>query len=98
MKSKLFFKPADRTVEVESGTTILDAALDAEIDINYDCGGNCACSTCHIIVEEGMANLNDRTEDEVDLLEDVEGVTEFSRLACQCEIDGDLVLTIPQTV
>lgn len=95
MKSKVFFKPENRTIEAEVGTTILDAALDADIDINYDCGGNGACSTCHIIVEEGMATLNGKTDDELDLLEDAEGVTESSRLACQCQIGGDLVLVIP---
>lgn len=95
MTSKLTFKSENRTVEAEMGMTILDAALDADIDINYDCGGNGACSTCHIIVEEGMATLNGKTDDELDLLEDAEGVTESSRLACQCQIGGDLVLVIP---
>ena len=95
MKSKLFFKPENRTTEAEAGTTILDAALDADIDINCDCGGNGACGTCHVIVEEGIETLNGKTDDELDLLEDVEGVTESSRLACQCRIGGDLVLVIP---
>lgn len=95
MKAKLFFKPENRTIEADTGDTILDAALDADIPINYNCGGNGACSTCHIIVEEGLDTLNAKTDDELDLLEDTEGVTEASRLACQCQIGGDLVLSIP---
>ncbi len=95
MKSKLHFLPEARTVEAETGTTILDAALEADIDIYHDCGGNGACSTCHIQVLEGMETLNDKTEDELDLLGDLENCNESSRLACQCQVNGDLIIEIP---
>jgi len=51
---KILFKPNDVEVEVPQGTPVLDAALDNNIKINHNCGGNCACSTCHIIVESGV--------------------------------------------
>jgi 2Fe-2S ferredoxin len=53
---KILFKPNDVEVEVPQGTPVLDAALDNNIKINHNCGGNCACSTCHIIVESGTVD------------------------------------------
>ena len=81
------FMPADVVVEVEQGTILLDAA---------QCGGNCGCSTCHVIIEEGIDSLGDRSDDEEDMLEEVDDLFDNSRLACQCEIQDDLVVTIPQ--
>jgi 2Fe-2S ferredoxin len=82
-------------VDAKDGTSILDAALDNNIKIDHNCGGNCACSTCHIIVEHGHETLNEATEDEMDMLDEVEDLKETSRLACQCKIVADLVVTIP---
>ena len=94
---KITFLPLDQTVEVEEGATILDAALDNEIELDHNCGGNCACSTCHVIVEEGFDSLNPITEDEQDMLDEAIGLTETSRLACQCLVTKDLVVRIPDT-
>ena len=88
--------PADVVVEVEQGTILLDAALDNDLEINYQCGGNCGCSTCHVVIEEGIDSLAERSDDEEDMLEEVEDLFDNSRLACQCEIQDDLVVTIPQ--
>lgn len=92
---KIRFLPMDVEVEVSEGTPILDAALDNNIQIDHNCGGNCACSTCHIIVEEGFDSLSEMTEDEQDMLDEAEGLTEKSRLACQCETKTNLVVRIP---
>lgn len=92
---KIRFLPGDQEVEVAEGTVILDAALDNNIQIDHNCGGNCACSTCHIIIESGAETLNDKSEDEEDMLDEVEGLTENSRLACQCKPTADLVVRIP---
>jgi 2Fe-2S ferredoxin len=93
--AKIRFYPADVEIEVKDGTTILDAALDNNIKIDHNCGGNCACSTCHIIVEEGLDTLPEMSEDEEDMLDEAEGLTDQSRLACQCKVSGDLVVRIP---
>jgi len=85
----------DRTIEVEEGTSILDGCLDNGIEIDHACGGVCACSTCHIWIEEGMDNLNEAEEDEEDRLEGAKGVNLKSRLACQCEVEGDVVIKLP---
>jgi 2Fe-2S ferredoxin len=94
-KHRVTFLPADITVEVDDGTSILDAALTHHIDLEHNCGGNCACSTCHVIVQEGMESLTERSEEEEDQLEDADGLTKTSRLGCQAKISGPIVVLIP---
>lgn len=93
---KVKFLPSGQEIEVKEGTILLDAALDNNIKIDHNCGGNCACSTCHIIIEEGFDTLNEMTEDEEDMLDEAENLTETSRLACQCKITSNLVVSIPE--
>lgn len=85
----------DRTIETEEGTSLLDACLDHDIEIDHACGGVCACSTCHVWIEEGMDNLNEASEDEEDRLEGAKGVNLKSRLSCQCLVEGDIVVKFP---
>lgn len=92
---KILFLPSNEEVEVETGIALLDAALDNNIQIDHNCGGNCACSTCHVILETGFDSHGEMSEDEEDMLEEAEGLTETSRLACQCKVTGDLVVRIP---
>lgn len=92
---KVKFMPTGQEVEVAEGTIILDAALDNNIQIDHNCGGNCACSTCHVIIEKGFESLNPMTEDEEDMLDEAENLTETSRLACQCKITEDMIVNIP---
>lgn len=94
-KHRVTFLPADVTVEVDDGTSILDAALTHHIDLEHNCGGNCACSTCHVIVQAGMEYLTERSEEEEDQLEDADGLTKTSRLSCQAKISGPIVVVIP---
>lgn len=92
---KITFLPMNKEVIVESGTPILDAALDNNIKINHNCGGNCACSTCHVIVETGFDSMNEVTEDEMDMLDEADGLTDTSRLACQAKVTQDIIVRIP---
>jgi len=92
---RITFLPEQRDVEVPSGTTVLDAALDHNIPLNHNCGGNCACSTCHVIVESGFESLNPVTDDELEMLEEADNLTSQSRLACQSLVTEDLVVRIP---
>lgn len=78
----------NKEVSAADGSTLLDAALDNDVDLDHNCGGNCACSTCHIIIEEGMENISAMTEDEEDMLDTATGLSLTSRLACQCQIIG----------
>jgi 2Fe-2S ferredoxin len=92
---RIRFLPQDVEIEVEEGKTLLDAALDNNIRIDHNCGGNCACSTCHVIIEEGFDSLGEMSEDEEDMLDEAENLTDTSRLACQCKVVQDLVVRIP---
>ncbi|MBN4072369.1 2Fe-2S iron-sulfur cluster binding domain-containing protein [bacterium AH-315-F03] len=95
--AKITFLPSEVEVVVEEGATILDAALDNDVELDHNCGGNCACSTCHVIIEEGYDELNPVTEDEQDMLDEAVGLTDRSRLACQCIVNSNTVVTIPET-
>lgn len=77
--------------------SLLDIALGAGVDLEHACGGVCACSTCHVIVKEGLNSCNEGTDDEFDQLEEAPGITLQSRLACQCVPNGtkDLLVEIP---
>lgn len=86
----------DKEVEVPVGITLLDAALDNGVALDHNCGGNCACSTCHVIIVEGMENLSEMRDDEEDMLDTAVGLTLQSRLACQSQVKGDVKVTIPR--
>ena len=93
---KIRFLPLDVEVEIPEGKTILDAALDNNIQLDHNCGGNCACSTCHVIIEQGFDTLPPMSEDEEDMLDEAENLTDTSRLACQVKVTSDLVVRIPE--
>lgn len=79
------------------GESLLEIALDHGINIEHACGGVCACSTCHIYVEQGMKDVTDATEAEEDRVEEAPGIQRNSRLACQCELrgKGPIVVRVP---
>lgn len=78
--------------------SILDVAMGSGLDLEHACGGVCACSTCHVIVKEGVDSCNEATDDELDQLDEAPAITLQSRLACQCVPDGstDLIVEIPE--
>jgi 2Fe-2S ferredoxin len=77
--------------------SILDIALGHDLEIDHACGGVCACSTCHVIVREGIESCNEASEDEEDMLDNAPGLEPNSRLSCQCVPDGtrDIVVEVP---
>lgn len=79
------------------GESLLEAAMDAGINIEHACGGVCACSTCHVYVEQGMDSLSESTEAEEDRVEEAPGLQRNSRLSCQCEVigEGPIVIRVP---
>lgn len=79
------------------GESLLEVAVEAGINIEHSCGGVCACSTCHIYVEEGMDLVTEASEDEEDRVEEAPGLQINSRLSCQCEIqsDGPIRVRVP---
>jgi len=89
------FEPGGQKVEVDEGSTILDAARSIDLSLDHVCGGCCSCATCHVIVKQGLEHLGERSEDELSMLETATGQTEWSRLACQTEVVADLIVRIP---
>lgn len=86
-------KPVE--IEVEPGLSIQEAAYAAEVPIGDACGGNCACSTCHVHVVEGFDTLEEMEDEEDDILGKADDVQFVSRLGCQTEVaDADLVVKI----
>jgi len=85
-------------MEIEPGQSILEVALKNDIDLHHNCGGVCACSTCHIYVEQGdryLEELNDREEDFIDR---AVNPRINSRLGCQCILldgAGEISVTLP---
>jgi ferredoxin, 2Fe-2S len=78
--------------------SLLDIALAHDVPLDHACGGVCACSTCHVIVRQGLSSCNEATEDEEDQLDKARGLQMSSRLACQTVPDGsaNLVVEIPE--
>ncbi len=89
--------PEEIVIEAEKGLSVCDALLANDIDIEHACEKSCACTTCHVIVREGLESLNEATEDEEDLLDRAWGLEPESRLSCQAILaDTDLVIEIPR--
>jgi 2Fe-2S ferredoxin len=102
---KVIFKAFNGTVtsvDVPAGTSLMRAATDNRIaGIDGDCGGNCACATCHVYVDPAWtARTGERTHSEKDMLNLVSELRENSRLACQItledELDG-LIVALPES-
>ena len=86
------FSGEERTVEARTGTTVMEAAIKNNIPgIDADCGGACACATCHVYVDEAfMDKVGERQEMEDSMLDFAENVQPNSRLSCQIMVSDDL--------
>ena len=83
--------PQGRNVFVRAGDTILDAALDNGIELAHECGGNCACTTCHVHILAGAEHLSKMEDVEADRLTSAENLASESRLGCQAIVRGGAV-------
>jgi 2Fe-2S ferredoxin len=93
---KVTFLPAGKTVDVPRGSSILEAAEAAGVELPHNCGGVCACTTCHVWIERGLASLSEIEEREDDRLDEASGLQESSRLGCQaCVGDEEVVVRVP---
>ena len=93
------FEGTRRSVDAKAGESIMEAANTHDVPgIDADCGGACACATCHVYIsEEWFAKAGGAEELEAEMLDVAEDVKENSRLACQVtmsdELDGIVVIT-----
>lgn len=86
---------APLTVEAAAGRTILDVAEDCDARVGHACGGNLACSTCHVYVERGLDSLGEVSDKENDIMDKAFDVRPESRLGCQaCLSDQDVEVEI----
>ncbi len=85
-----------RTLEGDfKGTSLLDLIEDNGMHLNSNCGAVCACSTCHVYIEEGDEYLKEITDREEDFIDRAIDPTLESRLGCQCEIlDNSAEITV----
>ncbi len=81
-----------REVEAKNGTSIMEAAVQNMIPgIDADCGGACACATCHVYIDESfLSKLKDKDDMEDSMLDFAENVQDNSRLSCQILMSDDL--------
>lgn len=91
-----------KVVDAPVGMSVMEIARKNGVDIEGACEGSLACSTCHVLVEEGwLARLDPASEDEEDMLDLAFGLTKASRLGCQIlmtpDLDG-LVVRLPKEV
>ena len=101
------FLPEGKTVHFEMGKlpyedhgkeqSVLDVALNFGITLDHACGGNNACTTCHVWVKEGKENLTEMEDDEADRLDMAADLQLNSRLGCQAQIikPGKVTVEIP---
>ncbi len=69
---------------LEPNQSILEVALKNDLDIHHNCGGVCACSTCHIYVEKGEDFVDEISDKEEDFIDRARNPKLNSRLSCQC--------------
>jgi 2Fe-2S ferredoxin len=105
---RVTFLPEGRTVEFEHGKlpykdhgkpqSILDVAINNNVFLDHACGGNCACTTCHVHVIKGAELLSEMDDDEADRLDMAADLQLNSRLGCQVVIEkpGEIVVKIPE--
>ncbi|MFW5660313.1 MAG: 2Fe-2S iron-sulfur cluster-binding protein [Oceanicaulis sp.] len=82
----------EHVVDVEDGLTVMEGAVrNMVLGIDADCGGACACATCHVYVDENWTSkTGERSSMEDSMLDFADDVRDNSRLSCQIKVSGDL--------
>lgn len=90
--TKIIFVQSDGTehlVEANDGDSIMTAAINNDVPgIDGDCGGNCACATCHVYIRQSMNIV--ASEEEKTMLGIADNATSDSRLGCQISVSDNL--------
>ena len=107
-KYKVTFLPSGKTIEVDPAQvpyghnglpgSILDISEGIKAGLDHACGGVCACTTCHLWVQEGDKGISEPEDKELDRMETAADVQLSSRLGCQAVIErpGTYVVEIPK--
>jgi 2Fe-2S ferredoxin len=84
--------------DIKPDQSLLEIALEHDIDLHHNCGGVCACSTCHVYIEGGEEFLEELSEKEEDFIDRAVNPRLNSRLGCQCVLhpgQGEIEVTLP---
>lgn len=84
--------------QIAPGQSLLEIALDNNIELHHNCGMVCACSTCHIYLERGSEHVPEINDREEDFIDRARNPRINSRLGCQCVLEGPsgiIELTVP---
>jgi len=96
------YEGSQQSVDAQVGQSLMEAAVDNDVaGIDADCGGACACATCHVYIDQDWVAKVGQPEDiETEMLSVAEEVRENSRLSCQVmlteEMDG-IIVTTPES-
>ena len=102
--AKITFRFEDKNIKeklvenVEAGFSILEITEDHDVHLNHNCGGVCACSTCHIYIDKGEDSIEEISDKEEDFIDRAIDPRIESRLGCQCIIldeNAEIEVTIP---
>ena len=91
---KVRFEPDGIEIDVPVGTSILEASNMAHAQVGSACGGVCACSTCHVMIKQGLDDLAPASDREEDILDKAFDVRPNSRLGCQAKILRDTTVVV----
>ena len=83
---------------VEAGQSLLELALKNDIELHHNCGGVCACTTCHLYVDQGMEFIDELSDREEDFIDRAANPKLNSRLGCQSLLldgSGEIEVTLP---
>ena len=83
---------------IKPDQSLLEVVLEAGIELHHNCGGVCACSTCHLYIKKGAEFLQELSDKEEDFIDRAVNPRLESRLGCQCVLEGDggfLEVTLP---
>jgi 2Fe-2S ferredoxin len=84
--------------DIAPGQSLLEVALSNDVDLHHNCGGVCACSTCHLYVNKGEQFIEEISDKEEDFIDRAVNPRLNSRLGCQCLLldgTGEIEVTLP---
>jgi iron-sulfur cluster assembly protein len=84
-------------LSLRDGEILLDKLLGHRVNIAHDCGGVLACTSCRVVIREGLEHLETPSNDELDLLDRADSMAPHERLACQVRGIGDVLVEIPRS-
>jgi ferredoxin, 2Fe-2S len=83
---------------IPPGDSLLEICLDNNIDLHHNCGGVCACTTCHLYIDNGMEHIEEITDKEEDFIDRAVNPRLNSRLGCQSVLldgEGTIEVSLP---